>query len=270
MSGTEGPENHTTNADGEFEEEFEFDVDADSGVEESTLEDYPPKKKNPLPLVMGVIAGLIAIWQAYHVFMKKEALPDIQATQLATDAPVATTAITSIPVLPQASTTPSTPPPAPAASETPSAGLQEVLNSLTRIESQSRDQQQRIQFLEQSIRSVNSQLGQISQSIAGATQDLSAVEGLLQKIAKDVNTLVHPPVPAASAPQHKDPTVPPEVLNAPRLSVHAIIPGRAWLKNKEGRIITVAEGETLEPYGKVLMIDPKQGVVITSSGVAIR
>ena len=54
------------------------------------------------------------------------------------------------------------------------------------------------------------------------------------------------------------------------MSVHAIIPGRAWLKSKDGSTITVTEGDSLERYGKVLVIDASNGVVITSSGVTLR
>lgn len=61
-----------------------------------------------------------------------------------------------------------------------------------------------------------------------------------------------------------------EAFTTPTLVVHAIIPGRAWLKTREGTTITVTEGDTLDRYGKVLVIDAANGVVITSSGVTLR
>ena len=52
--------------------------------------------------------------------------------------------------------------------------------------------------------------------------------------------------------------------------VHAVIPGRAWLKTSKGQIITVTEGETVGNYGKVLVIDAANGVVLTNSGITFR
>lgn len=56
----------------------------------------------------------------------------------------------------------------------------------------------------------------------------------------------------------------------PSLVVHAIIPGRAWLKTMDGKTITVAEGDSLKEYGRVLKIDAANGIVVTASGVTLR
>jgi outer membrane murein-binding lipoprotein Lpp len=61
-----------------------------------------------------------------------------------------------------------------------------------------------------------------------------------------------------------------ESFASPSVVVHAIIPGRAWLKTKDGSTITVTEGDNLEHYGKILVIDAPNGVVITSSGATLR
>ena len=61
-----------------------------------------------------------------------------------------------------------------------------------------------------------------------------------------------------------------EAFASPTMTVHAIIPGRAWLKGKEGRILTITEGDYVEGYGKVVAIDAPGGVVITSSGITLR
>jgi len=57
---------------------------------------------------------------------------------------------------------------------------------------------------------------------------------------------------------------------APEYVVHAVIPGRAWLKSSEGQIITVTEGDTLDKYGTISIIDAANGVVLTSSGTSFR
>ncbi len=49
-------------------------------------------------------------------------------------------------------------------------------------------------------------------------------------------------------------------------SVQAIIPGRAWLKSDTGETVTVAEGDILKNYGKIIKIDPYDGVVQIDAG----
>jgi len=56
-------------------------------------------------------------------------------------------------------------------------------------------------------------------------------------------------------------------IEEPEYVVHAVIPGRAWLKSRKGHIVTVTEGDTIGNYGKILVIDAASGVVLTSSGV---
>ncbi|MES2218099.1 MAG: hypothetical protein V4501_06785 [Pseudomonadota bacterium] len=49
-------------------------------------------------------------------------------------------------------------------------------------------------------------------------------------------------------------------------SVQAIIPGRAWLKSDNGETVTVAEGDILKNYGRIMKIDPYDGVVQIDTG----
>lgn len=60
------------------------------------------------------------------------------------------------------------------------------------------------------------------------------------------------------------------VYNGPEYVVHAILPGRAWLKSSKGQIVTVSEGDVLGDYGKILVVDSKDGIVLTSSGISFR
>lgn len=50
----------------------------------------------------------------------------------------------------------------------------------------------------------------------------------------------------------------------------AAIEGRAWIQNQDGRETTVAVGDAVKDYGKVTMIDPRNGMVETSSGQTIQ
>ena len=56
----------------------------------------------------------------------------------------------------------------------------------------------------------------------------------------------------------------------PKLSVHAAIQGRAWLRDQNNKIFSVVEGDEIAGYGKVLTIDPRLGTVVTNSGQILR
>lgn len=51
--------------------------------------------------------------------------------------------------------------------------------------------------------------------------------------------------------------------------VRAIVPGRAWLLTQSGSTVTVSVGANLPGYGTVVLVDPNQGTVTTSSGAII-
>ncbi len=55
----------------------------------------------------------------------------------------------------------------------------------------------------------------------------------------------------------------------PSYHVQAVIPGRAWLKDNEGRIVSVGIGDQITGYGTVTKIEQRSGAVMTSSGVKI-
>lgn len=49
-------------------------------------------------------------------------------------------------------------------------------------------------------------------------------------------------------------------------NVQAIIPGRAWLRSDNGETVTVAEGDVIKSLGRVMKIDPYDGVVEINTG----
>ena len=54
--------------------------------------------------------------------------------------------------------------------------------------------------------------------------------------------------------------------NAQKLSLHAVVPGRAWLTDQDGKTISVSIGSQLPYYGQVTKIDSDAGKVYMSSG----
>lgn len=51
--------------------------------------------------------------------------------------------------------------------------------------------------------------------------------------------------------------------------VRAIVPGRAWLSTQSGSTVTVSAGANLPGYGTVVLVDPNQGTITTSTGAII-
>lgn len=54
--------------------------------------------------------------------------------------------------------------------------------------------------------------------------------------------------------------------HATKLTLRAVVPGRAWLVNGKGATTTVVVGSELDNYGKVMRIDSKNDKVYMSSG----
>lgn len=103
------------------------------------------------------------------------------------------------------------------------------------VSSQNKALQEEMQTLNTRVASIETQMGQLIQALSQAEQES--------------------PSPAVS---HTTPKVP--------YSVQAIIPGRAWLRSDNGETVTVAEGDVIRNLGRVIKINPYDGVVEISSG----
>jgi hypothetical protein len=132
-----------------------------------------------------------------------------------------------------------------------------------------------IKQLELTVTQVNKTLDQLTQAIARLDHKLSDVSNALNIMDQDVNNvkkvISSQDLDLASMPNKisknsRDPVV----YSTPDYVVHAIIPGRAWLKSTGGQIITITEGDSLGDYGKVASIDATNNIVRTSSGITFR
>lgn len=107
--------------------------------------------------------------------------------------------------------------------------------------------------------------------LQGKLDDLSmrmaSMESNINRLSQLVEELKAPRPAPIAAPQ---PMQLPEQAQLPRAAeplpripytVQAIIPGRAWLKSDSGETITVAEGDIVKNLGRVIKIDPYDGVV---------
>ena len=136
----------------------------------------------------------------------------------------------------------------------------EQRNSINQINVNLQELTQSLQQLNHALRNVDHRINSLQQRFESLTQDLSKVK----RTIRDEDLDLIPPPPPEPAQSTAATPLEPEYI------IHAIIPGRAWLKSKKGQIITVAEGDTLGDYGKIASIDPNASVVRTSSGIVFR
>ncbi|HXH55105.1 MAG TPA: hypothetical protein VNK03_05115 [Gammaproteobacteria bacterium] len=163
------------------------------------------------------------------------------------------------------------------------AKLHEALNKLnTQIDSIL----SQVKYLDAYSREVSDNLNKLNESISTMDDRLLALTNTTSTLSKDVGTVKSEvghvrevlredglDINPASLSKGKQARVEKEgqvTIAEPEYIVHAVVPGRAWLKSSKGQIVTVAEGDSIGNYGKILVIDAANGVVLTSSGVAFR
>jgi len=120
-----------------------------------------------------------------------------------------------------------------------------------------------VEQLNKTINAMDNRILGLTETVDGLSQDLANVKKVM--IDEDMD-LANPGTIKFSNKKQAQP------LNntAPSYTVHAIIPGRAWLKSSSGQIITVTEGDKIGDYGTVAVIDSANGLVRTSSGIILK
>ncbi|MFN7098565.1 MAG: hypothetical protein ACK4PR_13580, partial [Gammaproteobacteria bacterium] len=144
---------------------------------------------------------------------------------------------------------------------------------------QNADLTKRVSDLESVVNQLNTQLTNEEQmnasnqaQIASLIKSIDSMQTQMAKLNNAMQTMVSAVTQASSNGQsgYFSPTGNSNASsNAADYYVQAIIPGRAWLKNSSGQIITVAPGDPVPGYGTVTNIDAQNGVVTTSSGTKI-
>lgn len=141
--------------------------------------------------------------------------------------------------------------------------LEDALQGITQTISKLNDD---VHLMDNRILALSGSTTSLSAELGSLKRDFSQVKHSLVEEGIDFNV---PPPPSHQYPRSVlRPTCP--VNQPPVYIVHAIIPGRAWLKGPGGQITTITEGDTLGDYGKVLVIDAASGMVLTQSGVTFR
>ena len=181
-------------------------------------------------------------------------------------APVVALPPAPTPVAAPAPMTPPTPVTAPLPTPVaPSLPQSDVTQIQQKLDTQTEENEKRLEAMDRAIYRLSKKMEQVQDSMGQIGNDMGNINQSLSVLTKEIKKVGEP-----EHSEHKSEIAKTEAFANPTMTVHAIIPGRAWLRDKNGRTITVTEGDMLDQYGKVLMIDAPNGVVVTSSGTTLR
>lgn len=146
-----------------------------------------------------------------------------------------------------------------------------ILNQIKYLDSYTREVSDNLNRLNDSIGTMDHRLLALTSTTSNLSKDVGTVRsevGQVKQVLKEDGLDIN--LAAISTKKGNSSANDRITVDEPEYAVHAVIPGRAWLKSSKGQIVTVAEGEKLDDYGKVLVIDAANGIVLTSSGIAFR
>ncbi len=278
--------------DDEFGEEFDFESeqheDALAPQEEAGGEDIqeaeaPARRKNvALPLVIGIVVLGFIGWKVYEVLTepKTQAEGGPKGAQLE----VAKVAPKTAPTSGQIATDPSQPKGAtPNLYEAEQLAKQAISDEKItailqkKIDEQFATQKQQIEAIQKEAQNLTQNTGK---TLSSLQQDLATLKATVDELNTQFKSIRDEQLAAAAREAEREARARakakpkakpvPKQDASPNISVHAIIPGRAWLRTLDGKTITVTEGDSIGEFGKVLKIDAPNGQVVTSSGVTLR
>lgn len=176
------------------------------------------------------------------------------------------------------------PPPPPNMPSKESAQISQLMQSLNQLNQHMNDNINKIKHLDSYTQELSLTLSKLNETISTIDHRLLALTNTTTSLTKEMGNVQNDvghfkealgedvldlgPVPTGNVKSRCATNM--AAVAEPEYTLHAVIPGRAWLKTTRGQILTVTEGEVLGNYGKVLVIDAANSVVLTSSGVTFR
>lgn len=128
--------------------------------------------------------------------------------------------------------------------------------------------QQKLSEVNREMSSNRGQLSSLGEAISKAQHDISGISQnvgqltvAMQQVLAEIQQLKTPKIKTAK-----------KKLSKPLAIYHirAIVPGRVWLESADGKSATLRVGDSLEGYGTVEVISPRQGMVLMSNGSYIQ
>lgn len=128
---------------------------------------------------------------------------------------------------------------------------------------QSADLDQRLAALQQAVAAQGKANSTLQQQVNQVAQEQAELVTVLKRSAQDMKNI------SSALNQTKSQLqllIAERAAHAEKLTLRAVVPGRAWLVNGKGRTTTVTVGMDLGSYGKVVKIDSDHDKVYMSSG----
>ncbi|MGD9592643.1 MAG: hypothetical protein AB7V32_08995 [Candidatus Berkiella sp.] len=280
----------------EFGEEFDFESephddalapDSESGEEIQEMAPAPKSKSVMLPLIIGIaVLGFIG-WKAFTMLSapKQQAKGGPKVEQLQTQtAEIEVQAPTTGPTTTAEPTQPKSAVPNLYEAEqmAKQAVSDEKITAILqkKIDEQFATQKQQIETSQKDAAAAAQSAANASKSVNELQQQVTTLSATVQDLAAQMKAMKDAQLAELARQAAREAKAKPkpktkisskaDAFTNPSISVHAIIPGRAWLRTVDGKTITVTEGDSIGEYGKVLKIDAPNGLVITTSGVTLR
>lgn len=115
--------------------------------------------------------------------------------------------------------------------------------------------------LQNQVTTLSNNVANLQSSLANLSDKLNKIDEQLEKNKpapiQEKKVIKKKHVQAAKKPKHT-------------YIIRSIMPNRVWLSDNMGKNWTFTEGDAIPGYGKVKVINPVKGTVLTSSGVIIR
>lgn len=291
-------------------EVFETDTDQLQNTSSNPAQFKSFKDKAKWPILIGIVILGFVGWKLYSVLFPstpQSQLNKLAAEETAAinkvahqAAPLKKGAAPAAP--PPAVSPPASPPPVTTPAGSIPAELLPPPYPLAPVAAPPAQAQEETKHLENTVNQVMDSLNKMDQKLSLIGREFFALSDHVNQLSQDVAELkakknapppaikqpIHHPRPKKHHKKHHQP--PPEsypqegdiieepIKQAPAkqvqrkidLAIHAIIPGRVWLRASDGSTLTVTMGDVIPGYGKVMVIDAPSSTVVTSSGVVIR
>ena len=146
--------------------------------------------------------------------------------------------------------------------------VEKQTQSLTRqLEMVRKDQNQVNRRATENINSLAKQVLSITHDMSTLEQQIKAVNASVQKQQRTINQVT---MSLKKTQQQLGLLIAQKAANMQKLTLRAVVPGRAWLVDGAGNTISVTTGNELPYYGKVTKINSDKGQVIMSSGYVFK
>ena len=151
-------------------------------------------------------------------------------------------------------------------------GFQGVVEKQTKslsnqLEVLHKDQSQVNKHASEDIAALTKQVYAITHDMSALEQQIKAVNVSMQKQQHTINQVT---ASLQKTQQQLGLLIAQKAANMQKLTLRAVVPGRAWMVDGAGNTVSVTTGDELPYYGKVTKIDSDKGQVIMSSGYVFK